>query len=243
MSARTNSAYRLNTLLAKIPSIADGTRVYEGWAQLLGVKNDDALLVSRPVAEHLLWIGKELDLLEAQMKIQGISERLYQEPIRAVRAATSPFYLSAEWIQIKRTVKERVFVAFDHWSEMLPSDGMPVTDEQILQLYDLVDRLWGSLSNSPPLPPQLEAMIRHHVEMIHIALSKYPITGGKAFREAEYAGTGEMFANEEIIVAHKADEPVAILGKVWDKVVEVAETASKFEKVARLGQHIHDLLS
>ena len=243
MTERTNSAYRLNAILAQIPSIGDTVRVYDGWAQIFNIRKEDAAIQCRHIAQKLLWMAKELDLLEAQLIAGKYSPRLYVEPIRAARAATSPYYLPVQWAQIKGLIAPGVFIAFDHWSEMLPVDGLPVTDEQIRSLYDLVDELAGAINNHPALHPQLEAMIRHHIEMIRYALDKYPVAGGRVFKEAGYAGTGEMLANKDVIIANKDEVIVDVLGKVWGKVVEVADTASKFEKVARLGQHIHELLS
>jgi hypothetical protein len=235
MPQNINSASRLVSLLKSIPGHPDNTQTLEVWAALFGIKEPNANKKSAAVAELLATMYRELELIREQMQNASFSENLYSSSITRIEHALSTMLLPATWNQVRQYLTPETFIALSFCGEILPDEETQIEPSDLTEIHALIDELNASLTNSQ-LPPRLNNLVKHHVDLIRRALAEYPISGAKSLREAARTALGELIEEKEAVAANREAPEINKLGSIWKKVNETADIALKAEKLSQLGQ-------
>ncbi len=184
---------------------------------------------------------RELELVRAGMAKADFSEGLYAPALNAVESALSPLLLPATWNQVRSNLSTETLLALGFCSEILPDEESEIPLVELQAIEGLVAELEGLLRNSS-LPPRLQAVLRHHVELMRQALAEYPIAGAKALREAARSGLGELVEVREAVVENNKSAEVSKLAQAWKQLNTAADAALKADKLLQLGQRAWHLV-
>ncbi|UCV19451.1 hypothetical protein [Ferribacterium limneticum] len=223
------------TLLKNIPGHPDNIQTLEVWAALFGINEPNKNKKSAAVAELLAAMYRELELIREQMQKANFSESLYSSSVTRIEDALSTMLLPATWNQVRQYLTPETFVALSFCGEILPDEETQIEPAELTEIHALIDELQVSLSDSQ-LPPRLNKLVEHHIDLIRRALAEYPISGAKTLREAARTALGELIEEKEIVATNREAPEINKLGSVWKKVNEAADTALKAEKLSQLGQ-------
>lgn len=235
MPNNINSASRLVSLLKSIPAHPDNTQTLEVWATLFDINEPNNNKKSAAVAELLAAMYRELELIREQMQQANFSESLYSSSINRIEHALSTMLLPVTWNQVRQYLTPETFVALSFCGEILPDEETQIEPSELTEIYALIDELQASLTNSQ-LPPRLNKLVEHHIDLIRRALAEYPISGAKTLRESARTALGELIEENEAVAANREAPEINKLGSVWKKVNKAADIALKAEKLSQLGQ-------
>ena len=145
------------------------------------------------------------------------------------------------WNNIRQYITPQNLLSLAFCSEILPDEESVISPDELAEILDLVADLRGA-AQSENIPPGLQALLLHHVELIERAVATYPITGVKALREAAHTGLGELLESKEAIAEHRGSEEVSKLAKAWKKVNEAADSALKVDKLIQVSHKAWNLI-
>lgn len=145
------------------------------------------------------------------------------------------------WNNVRQYLTPQNLLALEFCSEILPDEEFLISSEELEEILDLVAAL-REAAQSENIPPGLQALLLHHVELIERAIAAYPITGVKALREAAQTGLGELVESKDAVAEYSNSEEVSKLAKAWKKVGEVADCALKVDKLAQVGHKAWNLI-
>ncbi|APP82988.1 hypothetical protein BI317_01055 [Xanthomonas hortorum pv. gardneri] len=193
------------------------------------------------VANKLGLMYRELQAIKTHLIASNFSEIVFLPTISKIESAISPQILHAHWGDVKRNLTEDVYTSLSYCSEILPDEERSITEEDFLEIVALVNDLEMLLKDTA-LPDHLVNLIRHHIELIEIALSNYPITGAQGLRNASKQAIGDFVESADEINANKDSLAIKTFGKLWKKVNSVVDMAIKADKLAQFGDRAIKLI-
>ena len=239
MYKHVNSASRLHALLSALLALPENTQMYSAWAKVFGLSAPNDQRLGQAVVERPHWVHYETELLAQQLHESGISEHLYESALTRIEGVTSALQLSTPWQSLKGNLTPDVVLALAFCNELLPDEEQSIAGDELQAIDSQVRELLEMLKSSA-LPPAVQKLIGHHLELIQQALARYPIQGAKALREAGRTALGELIESKESVASSKGSPEVSKLEKLWKHVNVAADTAMKAERVAQLGQRAWD---
>ena len=240
MYKHTNSASRLHTLLRTAQQQPD-IATYQVWSTVFEVQEKDEQKKAEFVLSHLHWLHLEVEILEQQVKTKGLSPHLYDGAFSRIRQIISPLNLAAGWQGYKGNLTPDVLLALAFLNELLPDEESGIDELELNEILSQVQELAELLRHST-LPDRLQKLVAHHLNLIREAISRYPVSGAKALREAGRAALGEIVEVKDAISKSQSSPEIQALGKLWRRVNSTADTALKAEQVYQLGTKAWDAL-
>jgi hypothetical protein len=191
------------------------------------------------VLVRLIWLQEELNAIREGMKEKNFSESLYEPSLAQVQNAFAPLALGMKWADNGRVhLKAEVLSALAFCAEILPDEEAAVSEDDLAAIRSAAAEL-EVLLEVTTLPAQLRAIIKHHIDLIHAALDKYPIAGVAALRDAAWTAAGELMQAQSDPGMGGTDfssqTEVKQLHGLWDKVNSTVEAAVKTESIYQLG--------
>lgn len=241
MPKHINSANRLNALLTKAIQFPDNGTIVDVWAEIFEINETNVHKKSILVSDRIGCVYRELEIAKALMQSTTFSAELYSGAFTKIEHAVSTLILNSSWNNIKQYLDPTTLNALAFCIEILPDEENEISLDDLNDIKEKVQELHNSLDSSE-LPPRLYKLIKHHVNLIERAISEYPISGAKAFREVAYTGLGELIEVKEDIQKNKDDPQISKLSAIWKKVNEVTDMAIKADSLAQLGQKAWALL-
>ena len=241
MPKHINSASRLHGLFSLLHSHSEQTQVLSCWVQSFGISESTPKRQAIEVARRLESVNRELGLVRIGMNQATYSPSLYENALSAFEEAASPMLLPATWNNVRQYLTPQNLLSLEFCSEILPNEESVISSEELSEILGLVSELRNA-AQSENVPPSLQALLLHHVELIERAVAAYPITGVKALREAAQTGLGELIESKEAVAEHSNTAEVSKLAEAWKKVGEVADGALRVDKLVQVGHKAWNLI-
>ena len=230
MENKTNSAIRLTTIIEKAYS-SDSKSVIDVWKNVFNIDESNKHDVEMAVIECLNNLNDEFELFKQKMDETNFSESLYKNEITQLQhLLIVPTGINGDWKPRQQKITDVQFKILDFCTEILPTDEIPIHEDDIEQLKKLLDELVNFIENNS-LPNDLNTIIKKHISKIKTALYSYNIKGASIFDEVLQSAYGEVIKNPDLFTDNSNQEIKNKLSKVWSKVQKVYKTAKNVEQV------------
>jgi len=228
MSNNINAAYRVRELLIQVRG-QPNKNVGEIWADLFKISETNQNKRNFEVSRCLNQLHEEIELIREQMLETKYSDSLYSPLLDKVNSIVAIQNIPGTWDSYKTQITPDLILCLGFCLEILDSEEDKISDKQIKEILDLLKPLEDSLGESN-LPTYTAKIIRKHIEKIKEAIHSYPIVGAKALNEVVQSAYGEVVDNLAVFEESKETEEIKTISKVWKKVKEVSDAASRVEK-------------
>ena len=241
MPTKFNAASRLLELLQQTAPYQDGTGCFAAWCVLFKIEGPDTNKNDISITNKLSLVYREVQTIKVHLVQSQFSDGVFTPTLSKIESAISPQILHAQWASAKQYLTQDVYTSLGYCVEILPSEEISISAEDFAAIVSLINELELLLQDAA-LPDHLVGLIRHHIELIELAISNYPITGAQGLRVASKQALGDVVESAEEITANQGLPAVKAFGELWRKVNTVADTAIKADKLAHLGAKAMKLL-
>lgn len=241
MSSKFNAASRLLNLLQQTAPYQDGTGCFAAWCVLFGIEGQDTNKNYVTVTNKLSLMYREIQTIKTHLVQSQFSDGVFTPTLSKIESAISPQILHAQWANAKQYLTQDVYTSLGYCVEILPSEEISISGEDFAAIVSLINELELLLQDAA-LPDHLVALIRHHIELIELTISNYPITGAQGLRVASKQAVGDFVESADEITANQDSPAVKAFGELWKKVNTVTDAAIKADKLAHLGAKAMKLL-
>ncbi len=205
--------------------------IVEVWRSIFNIDEPNKHSTEMAVIECLNNLNDEFELFKQKMSETSFSENLYKNEITQLQnLLIAPTGINGDWKSRQQNITNVQFKVLDFCSEILPTDEIPINDEEIEELKRLLDELEDFIENNS-LPMDLNNIIKKHIAKIKTALYSYNIKGASVFDEVLDSARGEIIKNHNLFTDKSNEEVKSKLAKVWSKVQTVYKTAKNAEQV------------
>lgn len=230
MNDKTNSAIRLNKIVHSAYN-NESKMIVDVWRSIFNINEPNKHSTEMAVIECLNNLNDEFELFKQKMGETSFSENLYKNEITQLQnLLIAPTGINGDWKSRQQNITNVQFKVLDFCSEILPTDEIPINDEEIEELKRLLDELEDFIENNS-LPTDLNTIIKKHIAKIKTALYSYNIKGASVFDEVLDSARGEIIKNHNLFTDKSNEEVKSKLAKVWSKVQTVYKTAKNAEQV------------
>lgn len=230
MFNQENPAGRLYTILSKLKHADGNSDLKHVWADALGIDRKNEIETLKQVFEIYNLTGE----IEKLIRIRpGINHELLLASHSTVEKITSPASFHLRWHQVSKNLESDVLTRLQFCAQELSQfyEEEKVSDEEILEITEIVNFLFDELKNSQ-IDDAAKLVLLEEIERIRAALSHYRIRGAKGVKEALQATLGAVIVNKSQLeaVAKTNPDTIAKLGKLLDKLDSFSSKALKVHK-------------
>lgn len=230
MENKINSAIRLTTIIQKAYN-SESKSTLEVWKNIFAIDDSNKHNIEMAVIQCLNNLNDEFELFKQKMDETNFSEELYKIEITQLQhQLIVPTAINGDWKPRQQKITDVQFKILAFCTEILPTDEIPINEDDIEELKNLLDELINFIENNS-LPNDLKYIIKKHISKIKTALYSYNIKGANIFDDVLQSAYGEVIKNPDLF-SDKSNEKVKNkLSQVWGKIQKVHKTAKNVEKV------------
>ena len=242
MEEKINSIARILNIFNEVTPLNEAEQCLSVWSRFFELDSQDQIKNSIHVSNLLSQIHFELEIAREQMKKTSFPENMYDSAFNCIENAISPLLIAQQWTHVKQHLRPEVFTALNFCCHILPDEESEISEEDIQAIQQKLDELRAALDETF-VSVRLQALIENQIKLIEKALAEYRIKGAKALRSASHQAMGEIIEAKDEIASDQNSPVIGKLIEVWTKVVTVADTAQKIEKVYKLGNTVWEIIS
>ncbi len=218
-----NPASRLYRILDEGAALPDNMAGLKAWALLFHMEEPYEVKLSIDVAERLLWLNQELDLLRALLRDSGSEEESDAVVLGHLEQALSPVYLATNWESVRQFLSADTLNPLESWTEVLPESEIPIKQEELDGIVAEAAEL-EKLVDSLPLAHELRFLISEHIKLIRKAIAGYSIIGVRALQAGVFFAFGELAYAQATLKESSGPEVRKLIG-LWEKAGRLAHSA------------------
>jgi hypothetical protein len=229
-----NPASRLHAILRTAAGHAKKQSGALHWAWVFGIPTGDVHTINYEVAQRLVWIGSELDVLVAYLRdVRNYPERGYVDIRNGILNATSPQLIGHQADNIRGFLTPQLLAALEQISFNLPEEEATIDAEQLEVFIGLLEKLTEAVE-SAPVGSLLNGLLNRHIRLLRRALDAYPIWGVRAFSDSLRDAAGDLYVIADSAAPKgESDGDRSLRHQVttiWAAVYRVVESAEKMRK-------------
>lgn len=224
-----NPAVRLYPILHPGSTLPDNMATLKAWALLFHIGEPYDIGLSSDVSERLLWLNQELEALKRQLHSLKLDQE-HREPIlKHIEQALSPVYLATNWDAVKQFLSADTIAALQRWAEALLQVETPIDPEELQAILAQAEEMINAL-DSFTLAEELSLLIPQQVRSIRKAITRYPLSGARALKEATFTAYGELMDVEDRISENCHVPEIKKLIDIWQQTYLLASSAMVKER-------------
>lgn len=235
MAERINSATRILRVLSAIPPIHANKAAVSVWATVFQVDSKGSHKEAREVSARLVLLCDETDKIRTALTEMKLGDDVFVPALDSLEGAFSSLNLPHPWPNVQQYLRPEVLTTLKFARDLMPDEESPLSAPDVEEVSKMVAELIDSLPRST-LPPDVRDFVERNARLIHEALSKYPITGLAALREASNQGAIQLIEMKDALVECAAAQEIGLLGRLWCKFNGLIEQGTKIEKAYQLGR-------
>lgn len=241
-----NSASRLHSIIRQA-SQTQKKSALQLWGDIFLLQVEDKQELMLRVAERLVWVNNELDVLVDYLKNKmNYPANGYALVQSSIRNATSPQLLGHQSDHISQHLKPEVVASLWQMALNVPNEEEVIDSEQLSSFQVMIDDL-NEMVDRNEVGEFLNKVIRRHVLLLQRAIDAYPIWGVRAFSDSLRDALGDLFLMNESRKEQADSSATASvferLRSTWARVGVVVTEVDKVKKVAALASQGHAALS
>ncbi len=234
MPKHINSASRLSSIVRSFASFNGKKPSMDVWVQIFSIEITEQHHRVIAVAEKLILLQYEVDIVRRQMASANFSEALYTNSLSNIQNAISPMLFAHPWDAIKQQINNETITAIEFCSEIIPDEESQITSEVLVELTNALDDLESLLANSD-LPEIITDTIKKYVSSIRAALLDYQISGIKALKKVTRESIADIAEIRDELKSRKDSPVIGKFATLWRRVNTIADSAIKADKLLQLG--------
>lgn len=241
MADKQNSAFRLYRFVEKmVPQHPPNQQTAQVLLKSFGVDEKASRREQNAIlARVMLLLFDELDSLVADLQRAGHSEQSIHN-IVAPFESLSGVGLATQWSAYSGGFSA-VLPLLLMVGENLPADSEPISQEQLSELSDAVQKLRAEVQAST-LPDTVKRFVFEQLNIIGRAIRDYPLAGANAFKSAVREAIFHAGENSDVVAEYKDTPVMNSLKQIQEKAVHYAKYAIEVSKfVGALDSLYHHL--
>lgn len=229
MAEKENSALRLYRFIEKmVPQQPPNQQTAQVLIKAFGVGKGATQREQNVILARVMGLlFDELESLVADLRRAGHSEQSI-EPIVRPFDSLSGGGLATQWSAHVHLFSASLPVLL-MVGETFAADGVPVTQEELSELNNSIDKLRAEVQQSG-LPDVVKRYVFEQLDIITRAIRDYPLAGAKAFKVAVRDAIFHTGEHAEVVAEYKDAPELSGLKKLQEKAVGYAKYAIEVSK-------------